>query len=82
MNMRFWARGYPVPGATVVLAVYRQAGANAVEVANSIRAVLPHDQHRVAGIGAHHADLRPFAQHRATPSATCKRRWPSHSCWW
>src|SRR5207249_10931659 len=31
LNMRFWARGYPVPGATVVLAVYRQAGANAVE---------------------------------------------------
>ncbi len=41
LNMRFWARGYPVPGATVVLAVYRQAGANAVEVANSIRAILP-----------------------------------------
>ena len=41
VNMRFWARGYPVPGATVVLAVYRQAGANAVEVANSIRALLP-----------------------------------------
>ena len=41
LNMRFWARGYPVPGATVVLAVFRQAGANAVEVANSIRAVLP-----------------------------------------
>ena len=37
LNMRFWARGYPVPGATVVLAVFRQAGANAVEVANSIR---------------------------------------------
>ena len=41
LNMRFWARGYPIPGATVVLAVYRQAGANAVEVANSIRALLP-----------------------------------------
>jgi HAE1 family hydrophobic/amphiphilic exporter-1 len=41
LNMRFWARGYPIPGATVVLAVFRQAGANAVEVANSIRAVLP-----------------------------------------
>jgi HAE1 family hydrophobic/amphiphilic exporter-1 len=41
LNMRFWARGYPVPGATVVLAVYRQAGANAVEVANSIRSLLP-----------------------------------------
>ena len=42
LNMRFWARGYPVPGATVVLAVFRQAGANAVEVANSIRGLLPH----------------------------------------
>ncbi len=41
LNMRFWARGYPIPGATVVLAVYRQAGANAVEVANRIRALLP-----------------------------------------
>ena len=28
LNMRFWARGYPIPGATVVLAVFRQAGAN------------------------------------------------------
>ena len=41
VNMRFWARGYPVPAATVVLAVFRQAGANAVEVASSIRALLP-----------------------------------------
>jgi hydrophobic/amphiphilic exporter-1 (mainly G- bacteria), HAE1 family len=41
LSMRFWARGYPVPGATVVLAVYRQAGANAVEVANRIRGLLP-----------------------------------------
>ena len=41
LSMRFWARGYPVPGATVVLAVYRQAGANAVEVANSIRGLVP-----------------------------------------
>jgi len=41
LSMRFWARGFPVPAATVVLAVYRQAGANAVEVANSIRALLP-----------------------------------------
>ncbi len=41
VSMRFWARGYPVPAATVVLAVYRQAGANAVEVADRIRALLP-----------------------------------------
>ncbi|MFI5253132.1 MAG: efflux RND transporter permease subunit [Bacteroidota bacterium] len=41
LNMRFWARGYPVPGATVVVAVYRQAGANAVEVSKSIRGLVP-----------------------------------------
>ncbi|MBI4963019.1 MAG: efflux RND transporter permease subunit [Desulfomonile tiedjei] len=41
INMRFWARGYPVPSATVVVAVFRQAGSNAVEVAKSIRDLLP-----------------------------------------
>ncbi|HEV2847134.1 MAG TPA: efflux RND transporter permease subunit, partial [Thermoanaerobaculia bacterium] len=41
INMRFWVRGYPVPSATVVVAVNRQAGANAVEVAKSIREALP-----------------------------------------
>ena len=41
INMRFWVRGYPVPSATVVVAVNRQAGANAVEVARAIRDELP-----------------------------------------
>jgi HAE1 family hydrophobic/amphiphilic exporter-1 len=41
INMRFWARGYPPPSATVVVAVNRQAGANAVEVARSVRDLLP-----------------------------------------
>lgn len=41
LNMRFWARGYPVPAATVIVAVFRQAGANAVEVARGVREVLP-----------------------------------------
>ena len=41
INMRFWVRGYPPPTATVVVAVYRQAGANAVQVAQSVRALLP-----------------------------------------
>ncbi|MEI8371286.1 MAG: efflux RND transporter permease subunit [Planctomycetota bacterium] len=41
VNMRFWARGYEVPSATVVVAVFRQAGANAVEVAKSVRDLLP-----------------------------------------
>jgi hydrophobic/amphiphilic exporter-1 (mainly G- bacteria), HAE1 family len=41
IDMRFWVRGYPQPSATVVVAVFRRAGANAVEVANSVRNVLP-----------------------------------------
>src|SRR5205823_1638457 len=36
VNMRFWLRGHEVPKATVVMAVFRQAGANAVAVAQSI----------------------------------------------
>jgi HAE1 family hydrophobic/amphiphilic exporter-1 len=41
VDMRFWIRGRTVPKATVVIAVSRQAGANAVEVARSVRALLP-----------------------------------------
>jgi hydrophobic/amphiphilic exporter-1 (mainly G- bacteria), HAE1 family len=41
IDMRFWARGYPKPGATVVVAVFRRAGANAVDVSKSVRDVLP-----------------------------------------
>ncbi|HET7288372.1 MAG TPA: efflux RND transporter permease subunit, partial [Pyrinomonadaceae bacterium] len=41
INFRFWVRGYPVPSATVVMAVSRRAGANAVEVSKSIHELLP-----------------------------------------
>ncbi len=41
VNMRFWVRGYEVPSATVIMAVNRRAGANAVEVSKSIHAILP-----------------------------------------
>jgi len=41
LKMRFWARGYKVPAGTVVVGVFRQAGANAVEVARGVREVLP-----------------------------------------
>ena len=41
INMRFWLRGRSVPSATVVVAVFRQAGSNAVEVAKSVRDLLP-----------------------------------------
>ena len=37
----FWVWGFNPPGSVVVLAVSRQAGANAVEVANSVRALFP-----------------------------------------
>src|SRR5256885_9333231 len=39
--MRFWVRGYEIPSATVIVAVNRRAGANAVEVSKSIHEVLP-----------------------------------------
>jgi len=41
ISMRFWYRGHEVPAATVVVAVFRRAGSNAVEVAKSIRDLLP-----------------------------------------
>ena len=41
ISMKFWVRGYSVPSATVIVAVNRRAGANAVEVAKSIRELLP-----------------------------------------
>ena len=44
IDMRFWVRGYPQPGATVVVAVFRRAGVNAVQVARSVRGVLPNIQ--------------------------------------
>ena len=41
IRMRFWLRGHEVPSAIVVVAVFRRAGSNAVEVAKSIRDLLP-----------------------------------------
>src|SRR6201993_1202781 len=41
IDMRFWVRGYPPPSATVVVAVFRRAGVNAVDVAKSVRNLLP-----------------------------------------
>ena len=40
-SLRFWVKGYGVPAATTVVAVNRQAGANAVEVSKSVRDLLP-----------------------------------------
>jgi len=41
IDMRFWVRGYPQPGATVVVAVFRRAGANAVDVAKAVGDLIP-----------------------------------------
>lgn len=40
-EMRFWVRGRSIPAATVVLAVHRQAGANAVDVSKKVKALVP-----------------------------------------
>jgi len=41
IDMRFWVREHPEPHATVVVAVFRRAGVNAVDVAKSVRDLLP-----------------------------------------
>src|SRR5437016_1011638 len=50
MSRTFWARGFKSPpGSIVVLAVSRQAGANAVDVANSVKALFPELRARLPG---------------------------------
>jgi hydrophobic/amphiphilic exporter-1 (mainly G- bacteria), HAE1 family len=49
IDMRFWVRGYPQPGATVVVGVFRRAGVNAVQVAKSVRDLLPTIQSQLPG---------------------------------
>ena len=49
VNMRFWVRGRSVPSATVIVAVNRRAGANAVEVSKSIYQVMPQIQNELPG---------------------------------
>ena len=41
IDLRFWAKGYDNPTATVVVAVFRQAGTNAVEVAKQVEDLIP-----------------------------------------
>jgi HAE1 family hydrophobic/amphiphilic exporter-1 len=41
LSRTFWVRGFKPPGSVIVLAVYRQAGANAVEVAASVKNLFP-----------------------------------------
>lgn len=49
VNMRFWVKDKPVPTATVIVAVSRRAGANAVEVSKSIHQILPQVQSELPG---------------------------------
>jgi HAE1 family hydrophobic/amphiphilic exporter-1 len=44
INIRLWGRGQEVPSATLVMAVFRRAGSNAVDVAKSVRDLLPRVQ--------------------------------------
>jgi HAE1 family hydrophobic/amphiphilic exporter-1 len=41
VNAQFWSRDFQKPGAAVVVAVFRRAGSNAVEVSQSVRNALP-----------------------------------------
>src|SRR4051812_45833058 len=41
IDIRFWLRGKEVPTATVVMAVYRQAGSNTIEVSKAVEGLIP-----------------------------------------
>jgi hydrophobic/amphiphilic exporter-1 (mainly G- bacteria), HAE1 family len=49
ISRNFWAREYGEAPAEVVLAIYRQAGANAVEVAQKIKGLLPFFRAQIPG---------------------------------
>ena len=49
VSVRFWVRGYKVPSAIAVVAVFRRAGTNAVEVAKSVHQLLPSVQAQLPG---------------------------------
>src|SRR5882724_652703 len=44
IDMRFWLRGHAQPSATVVVAVFRRAGVNAVAVSQAVKDLLPNIQ--------------------------------------
>jgi HAE1 family hydrophobic/amphiphilic exporter-1 len=49
IDMRFWVRGREVPKATVIVAVSRTAGANAIEVSKAVRDLAPIVQSQLPG---------------------------------
>ena len=68
--MRFWVRGYDVPSATVIVAVNRRAGANAVEVSQEHPRNDAGGQLTTSGFDSNHANLRSIAEHRALSQLT------------
>ena len=82
ITMHFWDRMHVVPTATVVLAVFRQAGTNAVVVAQSVRDLVPGRFSAIAGV---HRTVSPSTTDRNRSwirQTTCNSRCSSHSCWW
>ena len=49
LSRHFFARGFRPPASTIVMAISRQAGANAVEVAEKIRVLLPEMSRELPG---------------------------------
>ncbi len=49
LSRHFFARGYTMPASTIVLAVSRQAGANAVEVAKAVTSLVPELRRELPG---------------------------------
>ncbi len=49
LSRHFFVRGYKPPASVIVFAVSRQAGANAVQVARTVRALLPELQRELPG---------------------------------
>jgi HAE1 family hydrophobic/amphiphilic exporter-1 len=56
IKLSFWLRDYKIPPAAVVLAVFRQAGSNTVEVANSVKKLIPIIRAEIPGRGSGSAD--------------------------
>ena len=78
LNMRFWARGYPVPGATVVVAVLppgrrQRRGGGQQHPRSAAARSAPSCRDRCASRRSTTARAAS-----STRSTTCRRRWPSH----
>ena len=81
LSRHFFARGFNPPASTIVLAVSRQAGANAVEVAQIGQRSAAAAATRAARLDQSDPDLRSLADASCIRSPTCRRRSSSPSCW-